>query len=185
VSDPSPFAVEYDFSRRDYLHFSFHSQIRSPFLWVMASLAPILLIVTTFNAIADGTSPLVRVIIVLAAAGVAGLIAVCLIALSVAVTVWFQPGVRTLLGWKRVTLTEEALLSEAKFIKVENLWKGIRKIVRSKHYLLIYNTALSAYVIPRRAFASVEDWDRFYEFARHRFETSHQPASPQVTDTGL
>jgi hypothetical protein len=183
VSEADPLVVEYDFSRRDYRHFAFYTQARTPLLWVLCAVAPAVVTLTNLGEILAEPSAFRRLLMFLGFFGTGASIAVVIMAFSTAIAIWFQPGVRTLMGRKKISLTPQALFSETEFSRTENYWRGIRKIVRSKRYLLIYNTALSAYIIPRRAFASAEDWDRFYEFARHQFEMSRNPASaipPQI-----
>ena len=173
MSETSALTVEYDFSRRDYRHFAFYTQIRSPLLWLMSGAAPIVVTLGNSREILGEPDPFQRLILCLGYFGMGALVVIVIVSITMAIAIWFQPGVRTLLGRKKISLTQQSLLGEAEFSKTENDWRGIRKIVRSKRYLLIYNTALSAYVVPRRAFASPEEWDRFYEFARHQFELAH------------
>jgi hypothetical protein len=172
MNDSNPLMVEYEFTRRDYLHFNMLHQLRSPMIWLAAAPLPILVGVTAYDAVPTGGEPLFRIGLVFRVVAIAAAFAVCGVIALVAITVLLQPGLRTLLGHKRVSLTALGVFSEAEFIKAENEWRGIRKLMRGKHYLVMYNTALTAYVIPRRAFSSDAAWDAFYEFARSQVDAA-------------
>lgn len=177
MNEAPPLSVEYQFTRRDYLHFCVLTQMRSPFLWATALVVPLIICIAAIVSLPADAGMFERFVVTVVAISIGILLGGFIVVISIVGAVLFQPGLRTLLGRKRVTLAAHAVLSEADFIKTENLWPGILRLVRGKHYLMMYNTALSAYVIPRRAFACDEDWDRFFDFARHKFETSRTSAT--------
>lgn len=68
---------------------------------------------------------------------------------------------RNLAGRKRVTLTPVALVEKTPFSESSTKWVAIEKIVASSTHLFIYVGSTAAYIIPRSAFKSVEEFDEF------------------------
>jgi hypothetical protein len=44
-------------------------------------------------------------------------------------------------------------------------WAGVDRVEQNADYIFIYTSPVAAHIVPRRAFASAEDAERFYEFA--------------------
>ncbi|HEX9145538.1 MAG TPA: YcxB family protein [Candidatus Binatia bacterium] len=53
-------------------------------------------------------------------------------------------------------------------------WSGIQSVVRVRSYMLVHINNYSAYVIPRRSFASNAEFDAFFEQAATRWESAQQ-----------
>lgn len=88
---------------------------------------------------------------------------VVLTVLSLALSTRYKrdPGV---LGEHTIELTEDGLIESTNVNRTEARWAGICKVVRTNKYLLVYLGRSEAHLIPRRAFATEDDCDRFYTF---------------------
>ena len=62
-----------------------------------------------------------------------------------------------------VTLDADTVSTESKFARAEYKWNAIQKIVRTRYYLFLYFMQHGALIIPRRAFQSDEDFDKFWQ----------------------
>ena len=70
---------------------------------------------------------------------------------------------RTVLTPKVIELQDDALFEETKFSKSYYYWPGILKAVRRPNYIAVYTGALTAQVIPHRAFLNEVARERFWE----------------------
>jgi YcxB-like protein len=68
---------------------------------------------------------------------------------------------RTLLGRQRVTISPEGISRSSDFDQSTISWSGIEQVVKDKNYAFVYTSALSAIIVPRRAFADDIGFDAF------------------------
>jgi hypothetical protein len=73
---------------------------------------------------------------------------------------------RGTLGRHTITLTTNGLREESETGESSTLWRGISKISSNDQYIFFYLNPNLAHVVPRRAFPSDEDAERFLETAR-------------------
>lgn len=78
---------------------------------------------------------------------------------------------------RELTLTSERIIETTTARRREIEWRAIEKIVTTDHHLFIYDTAVSALVIPRRDFSSD---DAFWQFVRQAREYHGDSAGPIV-----
>ena len=71
------------------------------------------------------------------------------------------------IGRHRIILTSESLTEETDYNKTIVDWVAIENIVKTKTHLLIYQSAVAAYVIPLKAFGNDANWQGFMEKAKH------------------
>lgn len=66
-----------------------------------------------------------------------------------------------LLGNKTIVLTEEAIISEGESGETKTKWNAVERFCETSEYLFVYIAAVMAYIIPVRAFASIEERNEF------------------------
>ena len=57
-------------------------------------------------------------------------------------------------------------------------WPGIRRVVTTDDYLGFFTGAGECFIVPRRAFESNEDWQRFVTFAREQWQRAQPTIAP-------
>lgn len=83
---------------------------------------------------------------------------------------------RSLLGPHEVVLSAHSMQSKSELVETTYKWPAVEKIVATPDYAFFYASALSAIVIPRRAFASDEEFKHFVETAR-KYQEARDGAS--------
>jgi hypothetical protein len=68
---------------------------------------------------------------------------------------------RTLLGKQRVAISPEGITKSSDFDRTTVAWSGIERVVKDKDHAYIYTSALTAIIVPRRAFADDVVFDEF------------------------
>lgn len=66
------------------------------------------------------------------------------------------------IGLRRLTITPEFIIASSPLMQSAQRWTGIEKVIIYENTILIFNSALSAFVLPRRGFNSDT---HFHEFA--------------------
>lgn len=77
---------------------------------------------------------------------------------------------RTLLGKQRVTLSPEGITKSSDVDQTTVAWSGVERVMKDKDYLFVYISALTAIIIPRRAFADAVGFDEFAIKATRYYE---------------
>lgn len=72
---------------------------------------------------------------------------------------------RGLVGRHTLILSPEGIRDLSEVGETSSLWASVEKVIRDPNYLLIYNSAVSAYVIPAKAFSSATDLQAFADYA--------------------
>lgn len=143
-------------------------------------------------------SPLYWVVLVLAAvlaggalSGVAGIRIDPGSALTVAVLVvaiWWplsrlyrvaaSPGERgSLVGPRVVTLSGDGVRQQAPLHHGFTVWEGVLGVHETASHVFLMTDTLAGYIVPRRAFASTEQWHAFVGLARERADAAAQSRS--------
>lgn len=60
-------------------------------------------------------------------------------------------------------------------------WRGFTQVIASEEHLGLFTSATDGYVVPRRAFESDEQWQRFVTFARQQWEKT-RPVVPPIAN---
>jgi hypothetical protein len=71
-----------------------------------------------------------------------------------------------------VSLTGEGIVEQGTHSRHTIAWAGVRRVRRTRRAVLIYLTDTAAHIIPRRAFDSSDDFDRFFRFAVERMRAA-------------
>lgn len=77
-----------------------------------------------------------------------------------------EKGNEHLFGYRSLTVTSDALLVEAQYIKSTFRWKAINGIKMGDDYVDIHIAPLEAITIPRSAFQTGDEFQAFVELAR-------------------
>jgi hypothetical protein len=158
--------ITYNNTRRDLLAFQLHHFRRSPIMWF-----PVALVGLMFFLMAPEVALLPRIVST-----------VIFLILVLPVLLAFYAAMLTLNLLLRkggnsppetVTLSDAGLQIKTATSFQDHQWAGIKKVCRTRRHLFIYLTPSIACVVPRRAFASAEEWESFNEFCRRR--TTGQP----------
>ncbi|WP_425618501.1 YcxB family protein [Anatilimnocola sp. NA78] len=64
-------------------------------------------------------------------------------------------------GPRRLTITPTVLMSSAPYLQSVQRWEGIEKVVADKHAIYIFNSSMTAHILPRRAFNSERHFQEF------------------------
>jgi hypothetical protein len=65
---------------------------------------------------------------------------------------------------RSITVSEAGVCEETSESRSEHKWSVIQRVRRTKNYMAIYIAPSRAHLIPRRAFGTVNEWQRFVEF---------------------
>lgn len=69
-------------------------------------------------------------------------------------------------GLRRITITPDFIFAASPLMQSAQRWNGIEKIAIHENTILIFNSALSAFVLPRRAFNSDTHFQEFVNNAQ-------------------
>ncbi|MFZ3589673.1 YcxB family protein [Bacillus sp. DJP31] len=69
-----------------------------------------------------------------------------------------------ILGKREMTLTSEGIFDEGETNSTKSQWSTIEKFMDTDDYFFIYNSSVSAYIVPKRTFTKEEDRAEFVKF---------------------
>ena len=75
-----------------------------------------------------------------------------------------NPG-RGQLGPHKISLNEKEVVENTAVGESRTLWAGVERVEQNQDHIFIYTTPTFAYIIPKRAFRSVQDAKSFYQTA--------------------
>jgi hypothetical protein len=78
-----------------------------------------------------------------------------------------------MLGPRTVRLDADGVHVEMDGGRESRYWWAVEDVTTSPDHVYIYVTSISAHIVPRRAFATRDDADRFYQEARRRHALAH------------
>jgi hypothetical protein len=81
---------------------------------------------------------------------------------------------KSLLTTHVVEVQDQAFYEETPFNRAFHYWPGIARVVRRPGFAAVYISASAAHIIPRRAFASDQDVDRFVALVEDRIRAAAQ-----------
>ena len=70
------------------------------------------------------------------------------------------------LGRHTLSLSEDGLIERTAVGESRTAWTGVDRVEQDRAYIFIYTSAAAAHVIPKRAFRSAEEAERFYQLSR-------------------
>jgi hypothetical protein len=174
--------IEFDLNKQDYIDFNLYhaktSQAVKKSLFFQRFGPPVLFLVLSFLLEAITVIPLLY----------------WLIAFSVVAVLWilFYPAYlnkiltnrisrmvdegknKDLLGRRVMIIDEKGIEGKSENGETRIAWSGVERIVSADHFILIYTSSISAYIIPGRAFATDQDRDAFLEYINR--QKSDNPA---------
>lgn len=71
---------------------------------------------------------------------------------------------RGLLGMQHIILNEKGVIGKSKTVDTKTSWANILKLGENELYYFLYTSPNSAYIIPKRTFATNEESDTFKNF---------------------
>jgi hypothetical protein len=83
-----------------------------------------------------------------------------------------------LIGPRRITITPDFVISASPMSQSASRWLGIEKVETDGSNIFIFNSTMSAFVLPRRGFNSDEHLAEFYSKAREYLGRQFRGAQP-------
>lgn len=80
-----------------------------------------------------------------------------------------------------IALTETDVTSQTETSIQTVKWRGLLLVVATKDHLCLFTARNEGFVVPRRAFDSEGDWQRFADFALEHWQRT-QPAVPPIAN---
>ena len=77
-----------------------------------------------------------------------------------------------------VSLSEDDFRVEFGPTTIINRWPGVLRVGDTREHLFVFTQSSDGFVVPRRAFASDEEFERFFEFAHTRCEAAKPLVPP-------
>lgn len=163
--------INYELTEEDYLHFNlFHvkkSKVATKSLNIQRFLTPVFFIIVAFIFSLIGDMPFVFPLIIF------GLISILWITFY---PKYFYNLVMRhskkmlkegkndgLLGEQQMTLSEEGIVYLTSIGESQVKWSGIKKVVEDSDFFYIYNSSVSAYILPKRALLNVEEAKGYFD----------------------
>lgn len=81
----------------------------------------------------------------------------------------------SLVGPRRVELTDEYIRQVAALHDARTDWRGVLSVGETPAHVFLMTDRLAGYIVPRRAFASADEYRAFVQFARRRRDTAPRP----------
>ncbi|AFM24024.1 YcxB family protein [Desulfomonile tiedjei] len=72
---------------------------------------------------------------------------------------------RMMIGKRVFSLEADSVVETTESGQSKTKWNAVEKIVKNEDCIFIYNSSVTAYVVPRRAFESEDEFNRFFETA--------------------
>ena len=64
---------------------------------------------------------------------------------------------------RKISLTDEAIIETSSSSQSSTIWSKIDRIEETDRYIYIYNSSISAYIIPKRVFKNNKEKTNFLE----------------------
>lgn len=79
---------------------------------------------------------------------------------------------RRLFGRHRVTISPRGIAECGEFGESTTAWQAVERVVSAGEYAYVYLNAVAAIVVPRRAFADPEEFDKFVRTAQEYHDSA-------------
>ncbi len=113
-----------------------------------------------WTTLSSNYSVLVRVLTVVVLAIIVAAALAALVCVSTILDTFSERN-KTLLAQQTLTIDDRSLLVESEYLHTEVNWKALQRFISTRNYLFLYFSKLGAILIPRHAFHSGEEWDKF------------------------
>lgn len=162
--------VTYTNTRRDLRALAAHHYPRARSTWVSLGLFVLATTPITVSSLEIDFGPVVNVLTVATIEAILTGILSAFYALIIVIALAFQrhPGILT---EHTIDVGPDGLTESTDVNVTMTKWPGVSKVQRTRRHLFVYTGPGMAHIIPRRAFATKDDWDRFSETV-----TAHQRA---------
>ncbi len=72
------------------------------------------------------------------------------------------------IGCHDMTIGDDAIVQENDSGSYMTKWNYVEKVLKTERFILVYNSAVSAYIIPRRGFVDNITYNEFYDLIVHK-----------------
>ncbi len=72
------------------------------------------------------------------------------------------------IGCHDMTIGDDEIVQENDSGSYMTKWNYVEKILKTERFILVYNSAVSAYIIPRRSFVDSNAYNEFYDLIVHK-----------------
>ncbi len=86
---------------------------------------------------------------------------------------------KILFGRQRVVLSPDAIIKSGQYDQTSIAWAAVERVVKDREHLFIYTSALTAFIVPQRAFADSVGFDQFAMTALSHYEHAVASACPE------
>ncbi len=76
------------------------------------------------------------------------------------------------IGFHTLTIGDNEIVQENDSGSYMTKWNYVEKILKTERFILVYNSAVSAYIIPRRSFADNINYNELYDLIVHKKSSS-------------
>ena len=163
--------INYELTEEDYLHFNlFHvkqSKTAIKSLNIQRFLTPVFFIIVAFIFSGIGDMPVVFPLIIFGLISIVWLIFYPKYFYSLVMRQskkMLREGKNDgLLGEQQLALSEEGIVYTTSNGESRTKWSGIKKVVEDSDFFYLYNSSVSAYILPKRALSNVEEAKVYFD----------------------
>lgn len=78
-----------------------------------------------------------------------------------------------MLGKRCISLTEAGIVDTGESDESKTNWESVESIEETEEYIYVYNSAISAYLIPKRSFSSISEQESFLIKLQSYVDSAH------------
>ena len=153
--------IAYRLTRWDIFSASIQQFFHQPLLILFFGVLILLFSYWNWMTLSSDHSVLVRVLTVVILAIILTVVLIAAVCVPILLGTLSERN-KTLLAQQTLIIDDRFLLAESEYLRSEIKWKTLQRLVRTRNYLFLYFSELGAMLIPKRAFHSGEEWDRFF-----------------------
>lgn len=163
--------INYELTEEDYLHFNlFHvkqSKTAIKSLNIQRFLTPVFFIIVAFIFSGIGDMPVVFPLIIFGLISIVWLIFYPKYFYSLVMRQskkMLREGKNDgLLGEQQMALSKEGIVYTTSNGESQAKWSGIKKVLEDSDFFYLYNSSVSAYILPKRALSNVEEAKGYFD----------------------
>lgn len=153
--------IRYKNNLSDILNFSLYTYVRSP---LMLTLFSIYVILSSFTNLVDSLEEAsIRSVVIgnfILSEGISIFVMLGILAIIIFLTVLSKKNKNYYID-KELSISKDGLTQTSEINKSGLKWEGVQKLASTRSYIYLYVNQFSAYIIPKRAFEHVEQWESF------------------------
>lgn len=161
--------INYDLTKEDYIEYNLHfistSQSMKKSIFIQRYIISLIFLVSPFIAVKITNAPLtywIVVFIVVYVLWVAFYVRFLKRSVKKRIEKLVAEGKNTnIFGNHSLTLTEEGIIETSSSGEAKTNWSAVEKVYDTEKYLYIYISSINAYIIPVRAFKSLDEKNEF------------------------